>query len=151
MVVGYSMAYSLVAMVQAAILITVAVTVFGITIVGSVALAFVFIALLAIASQALGILLSAAARTEAQAVQFLPFLIFPVFLLSGIFWPIEAIPPWLRPFSWAVPTTYSVEGLRSVMIRGWGVDRVGPYILALVLYGLAFLALARASLRRSRR
>jgi len=151
MVVGYSLAYSGVALVQAAILITVAVAVFQITIVGSIAVAFVIIALLAIASQALGILLSAAARTEAQAVQFLPFLFFPVLLLSGIFWPVEAIPVWLRPLSWGVPTTYAAEGLRSVMIRGWGLDRVGPFILALALYGLLFLALARLSLKRAKR
>ncbi len=151
LVLGYSLAYSLVAMIQAAILITVALLVFGITIVGSIVLAFVIVALLAIASQALGILLSAAARTEAQAVQFIPFLVFPVFLLSGIFWPVEAIPVWLRPLSWGVPTTYAVEGLRSVMIRGWGLDRVGPYILALAVFGVVFLALARLSLKRSRR
>jgi ABC-2 type transport system permease protein len=151
LVSGYSLAYSLVALIQAAILITVALVVFGITIVGSIVLAFVIVALLAIASQALGILLSAAARTEAQAVQFIPFLVFPVFLLSGIFWPVEAIPVWLRPLSWGVPTTYAVEGLRSVMIRGWGLDRVGPYILALAVFGVIFLFLARFSLKRSRR
>ena len=151
LVLGYSLGYSLVALIQSVILITVAVVVFQITIVGHIALAFIIVALLAIASQALGILLSAAARTEAQAVQFLPFLVFPVFLLSGIFWPVEAIPVWLRPLSWAVPTTYAVEGLRSVMIRGWGLDRVSPFILALALFGLVFLALARLSLKRSRR
>lgn len=150
MVLGYSLAYSLVAVVQAAVLITVAVVVFKIEIVGSLALAFVFIALLAIASQGLGILLSAAARTEAQAIQFVPFLILPIFLLSGIFWPVEAIPIWLRPLSWALPTTYEVEGLRSVMIRGLGVERVGPYLLMLALFGVLFFALARLSLKRSR-
>lgn len=151
LVLGYALAYSLVALIQAVILITVAVVVFGITIVGSIVLAFLIVALLAIASQALGILLSAAARTEAQAVQFIPFLVFPVFLLSGIFWPLEAIPGWLRPLSWAVPTTYAVEGLRSVMIRGWGLGGVGPFVLALAFFCLLFLALARLSLKRSRR
>ncbi len=150
MVLGYSLAYSLVAVLQAAVLVTVAVVAFGIVIVGSLLLAFLFIALLAIASQGLGILLSAAARTEAQAIQFLPFLIMPVFLLSGIFWPVEAIPAWLRPLSWALPTTYEVEGLRSVMIRGWGIERVGPYLAALALFGVLFFAAARFSLKRSR-
>jgi ABC-2 type transport system permease protein len=150
MVMGYSLAYSLVAVIQAAVLVTVAVVAFGIQIAGSLALAFVFIALLAIASQGLGILLSAAARTEAQAIQFLPFLILPVFLLSGIFWPVEAIPAWLRPLSWALPTTYEVEGLRSVMIRGWGIERLGPYLAALALFAVLFFAAARLSLKRSR-
>jgi ABC-2 type transport system permease protein len=151
MVLGYSAAYSLVAMLQAAILVTVAILAFHISIVGSVLLAFLIVALLSVASQALGILLSAGAKTEAQAVQVVPFLILPVFLLSGIFWPVEAIPPELRPFSWAMPTTYAVEGLRSVMVRGWGLDRVWPHLLALALFASAFLALARTSLARSRR
>ena len=150
MVLGYSLAYSGVAVIQASVLVTVAVVVFGITIVGSLALAFVFIAVLAVASQGLGILLSAAARTEAQAIQFFPFLMMPVFLLSGIFWPVEAIPAWLRPLSWALPTTYGVEGLRSVMIRGWGLDHVGVYLAALAVFALLFFAAARLSLKRSR-
>ncbi len=150
LVIGYGLAYSLVALVQATLLLVVAVTVFQITIVGSVVLAFALIALLAIASQALGILLSSAARTEAQAVQFLPFLVFPVFLLSGIFWPIEAIPQEIQPFSWAVPTTYAVEGLRDVMVRGLGIERVWWAFAALGGFAVLFIVLARFSLVRSR-
>lgn len=149
-VLGYGLAYSLMALVQAAILLAVAIAAFQITIVGSVALAFALIALLAISSQALGILLSSAARTEAQAVQFIPFLVFPVFLLSGIFWPIEAIPPELRPFSWAVPPTYAVEGLRDIMVRGWGLEHVWWTFAALGAFSVLFIALARFSLVRSR-
>lgn len=149
-VLGYGLAYSLMALVQAAILLLVAIAVFQITIVGSIALAFALIALLAISSQALGILLSSAARTEAQAVQFIPFLVFPVFLLSGIFWPIEAIPPELRPFSWAVPPTYAVEGLRDIMVRGWGLEHVWWSFAALGSFAILFIVAARFSLVRSR-
>lgn len=149
-VLGYGLAYSVMALVQAAILLAVAILAFQITIVGSIALAFALIALLAIASQALGILLSAAARTEAQAVQFIPFLVFPVFLLSGIFWPVEAIPPELRPFSWAVPPTYAVEGLRDIMVRGWGLEHVWWAFAALGGFAALFILLARFSLLRSR-
>jgi ABC-2 type transport system permease protein len=150
LVIGYGVAYSMMALVQAAILLTVAILAFQITIVGSVVIAFAIIALLAIASQALGILLSAAARTEAQAVQFIPFLVFPVFLLSGIFWPVEAIPPELRPFSWIVPPTYAVEGLRDVMVRGWGLEHVWWVFAALGAFSILFIVAARFSLVRSR-
>jgi ABC-2 type transport system permease protein len=150
LVIGYGVAYSMMALVQAAILLTVAILAFQITIVGSVVIAFAIIALLAIASQALGILLSAAARTEAQAVQFIPFLVFPVFLLSGIFWPVEAIPPELHPFSWIVPPTYAVEGLRDVMVRGWGLEHVWWVFAALGAFSILFIVAARFSLVRSR-
>ena len=91
------MTFSLIGMGQALLLLLVGILVFDITMVGNVLLAFVVIALLAVVSQALGILLSSTARREAQAIQVLPFVILPAFLLAGIFWPVEAIPAWLRP------------------------------------------------------
>jgi len=44
---------------------------------------------------------------------------FPSMLLSGVIWPIEAIPEWLRYISYALPTTWAAESMRSVMLRGW--------------------------------
>lgn len=151
LILGYSTAWSAIALLQSAIILSVAILAFQITIVGSVVLAFFIIALLAVASQALGILLSSAARTEAQAIQFLPFLVLPVFLLAGIFWPVEAIPREIRPLSNLVPPTHAVEALRSVLVRGWGIDRVWPQVVALALFGTAFLLLAWQTMRRSKR
>jgi ABC-2 type transport system permease protein len=102
---------------------------------------------LAVVSQALGILLSSLAKREGQAVQFIPFIILPVFLLSGVFWPIEAIPAWLRPISYLVPPTYAVDACRSVLLKGWGVDKIWPDILVLVLFAVLFLTLATWSLK----
>lgn len=103
MVGGYAIAFGIIGTIQAAFLLIVTILIFKITVIGDVFLAFIVVALLAIVSQALGILLSNLAKTEAQAVQFVPFIILPVFLISGVFWPIQAIPSWLRPFSYIVP------------------------------------------------
>lgn len=96
-VAGYALAFSIIGMIQAAILLSVGTLVFKIIIVGNPVLAFLVIALLAIVSVSLGILLSSAAKREAQAVQFLPLIVLPTFLLAGIFWPIQAIPAFIRP------------------------------------------------------
>ncbi len=147
-VAGYAMTFSIVGTLQAALLLTVGMLVFNVNVVGNVALAFIVVALLAIVCQALGILLSSVAHREAQAVQLIPFIIIPGFLLSGVFWPLEAIPVWLRPLSYLIPPSYAIDACRSVMLRGWGLDMIWPQILALLLFAVVFLALATLSLKR---
>jgi len=147
-VLGYALAFGVIGTFQAIVLVSYGVVAFHILIEGSLLLAFLITALLAMTSQALGILLSSAAHTEAQAVQMLPVIILPVFLLSGIFWPLEAMPSWLRPFSYALPPTWAAKGLRNIMIRGWGMAEVWPQVVALVVFLFLFLALATLSLRR---
>ncbi len=106
------------------------------------------IALLAVVCQSLGILFSSLAVREAQAIQFLPFIILPAFLLAGIFWPIEAIPSWIRPASYLVPPTYAVDACRSVVLRGWGLDKIWMDIVALLVFASVFLTIAVWSLKR---
>lgn len=146
-VLGYAFAFSVVGMAQALLLLVVGMLVFHITIVGNILLAFVAIALLAIVSQAVGILLSSTARREAQAIQVLPFVILPAFLLAGIFWPVEAIPSWLRPLSYLVPPTYTVHACRSVMLKGYGIGGIWMDYVALLAMAAFFLAVAVWSMK----
>jgi len=145
---GYAIAFGLIGTGQSILLISWGIAVFDILVVGNLAIAILMAALLAISSMAFGILLSAAARTEAQATQMIPLIVMPVFLLSGIFWPMEAVPTWLRPAAYVLPPTHAVEGLRSVMIRGWGLSEVWPQLVALLVFIAVFLMLATLSLRR---
>ncbi len=147
-VAGYGIAFGILGTLQAAFLLTIGILVFDIIIVGNVGLAFLVIALLAVVSQSLGILLSSLAKREVQAIQFFPFIVLPVFLLSGIFWPIEAIPLWLRPASYFVPPTYAIDACRSVMLKGWGLDMIWTDIAALLVFAFVFLATAVWSLKR---
>jgi len=149
-VAGYAMAFGIIGMFQASLLLIVATLVFNIIIVGNPFLAYVIVALLAVVSVSLGILLSSAAKREAQAVQFIPLIILPTFLLSGIFWPVEAIPSILRPLSYLIPPTYAVEGMRSVMLRGWGLENIWLEIVVLLAFALVFLAASVKSLQREK-
>jgi ABC-2 type transport system permease protein len=146
-VLGYASTFSVIGILQSTILLLVGIIAFHIIIVGNVIYAFLVIALLAVVSQALGILLSSLAKRESQVVQFFPFIILPTFLLAGIFWPLEAIPSWLRPFSYLVPPTYAVDACRSVMLRGWGLGRIWVDIVALLAFAAVFLTLATQSLK----
>lgn len=147
-VAGYGITFSILGTIQAALLLIIGILVFNIMVVGNVIYAFITIALLAIVCQSLGILLSSLAKRIEQAIQFLPFVILPAFLLSGIFWPIEAIPVWLRPLSYLVPPTYAVDANRAVMLKGWGLNMIWQDIVALILFAIVFLGLAVWSLKR---
>ncbi len=149
-VVGYAIAFSIIGMLQDAILIAIGVGYFHILIVGNIFLAFLVVALLAVGSLSLGILLSSLAKRESQAIQFFPFITLPTFLLAGIFWPVEAIPSWLRPLSYAIPPYYAVEATRSVILRGWGVGGIWLDIVALLAFAIGFLVLAVWSLQRGK-
>jgi ABC-2 type transport system permease protein len=151
MVVGYAIAFSIIGMLQTVVLLVIGLAAFHIMIEGNIVLAFAVIALLAIVSLSLGILLSSLAKREAQAIQFFPLIILPTFLLAGIFWPVEAIPHWLRPLSYAIPPSYAVDAIRSVMLRGWGVGEIWLDIVALCGFAGAFLTVAVLSLKRGRR
>jgi len=149
-VTGYAVAFGTMGTIQAALLLTIGIVVFKITIIGDVILAFIVIALLAVTCQSLGILLSSLAKREAQAVQFLPFIVLPAFLLAGIFWPVEAIPSWLRPASYLIPPTYAVDACRSVILRGWGLNKIWSDMVALLTFASIFLVMAAQSLKRKK-
>ena len=147
-VAGYAVAFGIIGTGQAVLLISWGIVGFDIFIEGNLAIAILVAALLAITSMAFGILLSSAAKTETQATQMIPLIVLPVFLLSGIFWPIEAVPTWLQPAAYALPPTHAVDALRSIMGRGWGLSEIWPQVLALLMFIVIFLSLATLSLRR---
>lgn len=150
-VTGYAITFGTMGVLQVALLLSIAILVFNIIVVGNVLLAFLAVAILAITCQALGILLSSLANRPEQAIQFFPFVVLPAFLLSGVFWPLQAIPEWLRPFSYLVPPTYAVEACRAVMLKGWGLDKIWPDLLALCIFALVFLVLAVWTLKRGKK
>lgn len=147
---GYALAFGIVGLLQSAVILVTAVLLFQIQIVGNPLLVLLIIFLLGIGTQGLGFMLSSVAKTEFQAIQFMPLILFPSILLAGVFWPIETIPEVLRWVSNFIPLTYAVEGCRSVMIRGWGAGDVMPEIVILVGFAVAMLILSTIALRRRR-
>jgi len=148
LLLGYGTAFGLVAVVQAAVVTTAAFGVFGVQAAGSVWWAGLIAVLTALLGTALGLLCSAFARTEFQAVQFLPVVVLPQTLLCGLFVARDAMAGWLQGLSSALPLTYAVEALQQVGAR---TDVTATLVLdAGVVAGsvLLALALAAATLRR---
>ncbi|MGC8633113.1 MAG: ABC transporter permease [Candidatus Limnocylindrales bacterium] len=117
---------------------------------GNPLLAFLVAILLAIGAVSLGIFISTFARTEFQILQFIPIVIVPQGLLSGIFWRIDTLPALLQPLARVLPLTYAADGLREVMIQGRGLSAAGVQLDLGVLVAIAalFVVLAAATIRR---
>ena len=111
---GYGIAFGLAAAMQASIVSAVAYLFLGLDTAGNPG----FVILIAIANAvlgvALGLLASAFARTEFQAVQFMPVVALPQILLCGLFVARDQMVGWLQAISDVLPLTYSVEALQEV-------------------------------------
>lgn len=148
LVIGHAAALSVIAVAQSTVVLGAAILLFQVQIVGNVLLAFAVLLLFAVGNQGLGMVASAAARNELQAVQFIPLVLFPSLLLTGVFYPLEAIPGGLRPLSWFVPMTYANEAMRSVMLRGWGAGEIAVDIVVLAGYAAVALLAAAVFIRK---
>lgn len=115
MVLGYMLAFGLLAVVQAIIAGTVLLYGLGLEISGPVWFLLVMAVADALLGTALGIFVSAFARTEFQAIQFMPALIFPQFLLCGLLLPLERMPDALEVMAYFLPLTYAVDALQTVV------------------------------------
>ena len=111
---GYALAFGVVAVVQTSLASAVALGPLGLDLAASPALVVLLAVLDALLGMALGLLLSAFARSEFQAVQFLPAFVLPQLLLCGLFAEREAMAPVLRWASDVFPLTYAVDGMQRL-------------------------------------
>ncbi|MHA1123343.1 MAG: ABC transporter permease [Candidatus Heimdallarchaeota archaeon] len=118
-ILGYLIPLSAVSVVQASILILLTIFAFNIPILGGAGAYFAIYFMLLLSGMSgmvLGFFLSTFAKTELQAIQFIPMITFTMLLLSGILVPLETLPRWLLPISYMLPLTYGAEYLRTVMM-----------------------------------
>lgn len=147
-VLGYALAFGLLAVIQGAVTAGVAVWLLGLEIAGPMWFLIVIAALNALLGMSMGLATSAFARTEFQAVQFMPATVFPQLLLCGIFTPRDQMPVVLEWVSNVLPLTYAIEALQQVT-RYEGVTSDGVrYALILAGFVVALLVAGSLSLRR---
>lgn len=148
-ILGYVIAFGMIALAQSVIVLTIGKLVFDIVINGAIAWAFVCTILFAVGSVGLGTLLSSLAQTESQAIVFFPLVLLPSVLLSGMMWPIQAIPHVLRPLSYLVPLTYSNRLLRAIMVKGLDPWEEPVGLAGVLIFVVLTIAVASVVLRQS--
>lgn len=150
LVLGYLAGFSVFALLQAVVIIVFTIFVLRVQYRGSLATIFLVEAVMVVGAVSLGLLVSAAARNELQAVQFVPVVLLPQVFLSGLLVPVDQLPDYLRPLSALLPLTYANEALKAVMIKG--AELGDPLVLRdlgiLVLFGLVMAGGAVLSIRR---
>jgi ABC-2 type transport system permease protein len=146
--VGYALAFGLVAVVQAALASSVAVFALGLDVAGSVWMLVVVALLDALLGMALGLLVSAFAQSEFQAVQFLPAVVLPQFLLCGLLVPRERMNDVLQAVSDVLPLSYAVDAMRHVSTVGTLDAGVVVDLVVVTLAIVLALGLGAATLRR---
>jgi ABC-2 type transport system permease protein len=95
--------------------------------------------LFVLTSLATGLLISAVSRTQFQAVQIAVFYVLPVFMLSGAYAPIEAIPDYIRPISYLFPLMYFSRAVRAVTLRAADLVQIWQDVTVLGGFVVVFL------------
>ncbi|MBN9215579.1 MAG: antibiotic ABC transporter permease [Microbacterium sp. SCN 70-200] len=144
---GYALAFGAVAVLQAVVTVAFAVYVCGLTVDGPLWQLALVAVVDAILGTALGLLASAFARTEFQAVQFMPVLVFPQMILGGLFMPRDQMPDVLYAISDWLPLSHAIDAVTAVSAGESGSDLWAP-VLIVTAFALGSLGLAALTLRR---
>lgn len=146
LLLGYAVAFTLVALLQSVLVITVGVWLLDMPSEGRLELTFLVVAGQALLGISLGLFMSAFARTEFQAVQFMPAIVTPQILLAGLLVPVERLPRALEMTAQALPLTYAFEALDYIMRRGYGLDNSRLVLDLTVIFAAVALALLAGAL-----
>jgi len=145
---GYGLAFGLVAVVQAALASAVMIGFLGLDVAGPTWLLVAVAVIDAVLGCALGLFVSAFARTEFQAVQFMPAIVLPQFLLCGLLVPRDEMGAVLEALSVVLPLSYAVDAMQRLTLEPDVSGRLMLDIAIVVGFIALSLGLGAATLRR---
>lgn len=145
---GYALAFGVVALVQALLASAWSVWVCGMSIRGPWWQLVVVAVVDAVLGTSLGLLASGFARSEFQAVQFMPAFILPQFLLCGLFAPRDTLPTGLKQLSDVLPLSYAVDAMNTLATKVSDNSTVFRDVGILVGFSILALVLGALTLRR---
>ncbi|SNS36455.1 ABC transporter permease [Actinomadura mexicana] len=148
LLLGYALAFGLLALVQVAVVLAVSLTWLDLDLSGSLA-SLVLVSLLdALLGMALGLFASAFARTEFQAVQFMPAFVLPQLLLCGLIIPRENMASWLQAIADVLPLSYAVEGMQEISASPDFTGTLALDVSVIAAFVVVALLLGAVTLRR---
>jgi ABC-2 type transport system permease protein len=117
-ILGKLIPYWIIGMLELALGLTLAKIIFDVPMVGSIGLLFVFAAGYLPLVLGIGLLISTFTNTQQQSMFLTWFFLVIFILMSGLFTPIESMPPWAQKLTWFNPIAYFIEVVRLVMLKG---------------------------------
>jgi ABC-2 type transport system permease protein len=149
LIVGKLVPYGVIGMIDVLLVVAVAVFWFEVPLRGSFALLFALSLVYVLCTLSLGLFISTVSDTQQQAMMTATFFFLtPMIYLSGFIFPIENMPAVIQPFTYLIPLRYFLVILRSIFLKGVGLETLWPQALALTAWGIAILSLAIARSRK---
>ncbi len=145
-VAGYVLGFGTVNVVQSAVICFYLVYVLRVLMVGSIWLVLLITLVTAISALTLGILISTAANSEFQMMQFIPLIIVPQAVFTGLF----TLPPELEAVGRAMPLYYTADALKAVMLKNAGFMDILPDLGILTALSIVFAIINTNLLKRYR-
>jgi ABC-2 type transport system permease protein len=139
---GKIIPYVLVGFVQAALIIGIGVTLFGVPIVGSLAMLAALSTLFIATNLSIGYTFSTVAQNQLQAMQMSMMFFLPNILLSGFIFPFAGMPIWAQWIGETLPLTHYIRIVRSIMLKGSNLsdlhyDAIAMFVLMLIAMTIA--------------
>jgi ABC-2 type transport system permease protein len=143
LIVGKLLPYALIGMIEVALVLSVAVLWFEVPMRGSVPLLTAMCGVYLLTTLGLGLFISTISATQQQAMMTTTFFfLMPMVYLSGFIFPIENMPQVIQWFTYVIPLRYFLVIVRSIFLKGVGLETFWPEALALTAWGVAILMLA---------
>jgi ABC transporter DrrB family efflux protein len=149
LMVGKTIPYLLIGLCDLFIVLLAAWALFAVPVRGSIPLLFAEALLFVTATLGMGLLISTLARTQLQAMQMSVFVQLPQMLLSGLIFPLTAIPWGVRWISYVLPLTYFVSVARGVLLKGTGIGDLWTETAGLAILAVAYVSLAALRFRKT--
>ncbi|MGB7543361.1 MAG: ABC transporter permease [Burkholderiales bacterium] len=146
---GKIVPYIIVGYIQVSIILMAAKLLFGVPMVGSLALLSVTLIVFIAANLAVGFTFSTLARNQLQAMQMAFFFFLPSILLSGFMFPFRGMPEWAQWVGEVLPLTHFLRILRGILLKGNGAAEILPNLWPIGVFLLAASALALARYRET--
>lgn len=148
-IIGKTMALCTRGFIQCVMILALAMLLFGVTIQGSLLLAFLMLLLGIFSFIGVGILAISMSGDQASGTMIVNLLMFPMIFLGGVFYPIQQMPEFMQIIAKFIPITYAADAMRKIILLNAGIGDILFQIVILIAFGIVTMAIAVPLFRRS--
>jgi ABC-2 type transport system permease protein len=133
---------------RAVILILAAILIFGVKMNGSWFLVALILIIFTFGAVGMGIAISAKSEDMTSFQQISMLFTLPAMFTTGVFFPLDSVPDWMRWIAYFIPLTYANDAMRIVMIKGQGISAITGDLIILLMFSIIIFAVAIRMFRR---